>query len=94
MKNLQFNFYQCKAGHGWGKAGWAKKYKPIHTPPHGTWLKSRPIPTPPPLQGGENPRVVKWGEVGQAGPGKIANPNKRERFKIFKVGPRFTEVKL
>ena len=38
-------------------------------------LKSRPIPTPPPLRGGENPHGTKWGGAGQAGRGKITIPN-------------------
>ena len=37
----------------------AKKYKPIPAPPHGAGLKSYPIPVPPPLRGGKNPREIK-----------------------------------
>ena len=44
--------------------GGSKKSKPILTPPYGAGLKSRPIPAPPPLQGGENPHEVKWGGAG------------------------------
>ena len=59
---------------GAGQVG-SKKCKPILAPPRGMGLKSRPIPAPPPLRGGENPHGVKWGEAGQAGRGKIAIPS-------------------
>ena len=52
----------------------AKKCKPIPAPPRGAGLKSHPIPTPPPLRGGENPHGAKRGGAGQAGQGKIAIP--------------------
>ena len=45
------------------------------SPPRGAGLKSRPIPAPPPLQGGENPHGAKRGGMGQAGRSKIAIPN-------------------
>ena len=54
----------------------SKKCKSIPIPPRGAGLKSRPIPVPPPLRGGENPHGVKWGGAGQAGRGKIAIPTK------------------
>ena len=47
------------------RKGGSKKCKPIPTLPHGTGLKSCPICTPPPLQGGENPCKVKWEGMGQ-----------------------------
>ena len=60
----------------WGGVGMervvSKKSEPIHTPPRDAGLKSRLIPTPPPLWDGENPHGIKQGEVGQAGRGKIA----------------------
>ena len=73
MKNLQFNYYQCGVGvwRGWGGAGQigSKKSKAIPTPPRGVGLESHPIPTPPPLQGGENLCGAKQGgrlsEVGR-----------------------------
>jgi len=48
-------------GEGWGGS---KKSKLIPTVPRGVGQKSCPIPTPPPLWGGENQREAKWGEVG------------------------------
>ena len=50
--------------------------KPIPAPSRGTGLKSRPIPAPPPLRGGENPHGAKRGGAGQAGRGKIAIPSR------------------
>ena len=44
------------------------------SPPRDAGLKSRPIPVPPPLQGGENPHGAKRGGAGQAGRDKIAIP--------------------
>ena len=41
-----------------------KKSKPITTPPYGVGLKSLPIPAPPPLRGGKNPRGTKRGWAG------------------------------
>ena len=41
------------------------------TPPPSAGLKSCPIPTSPPLQGGKNPCGAKRGGVGLAGRGKI-----------------------
>ena len=52
----------------------SKKCKPIPVPPRGAGLKSRPIPTPTPLWGGENLHGAKRGGAGQAGRGKIAIP--------------------
>ena len=76
MKNLQLNPYQCREGWGGDGAemGWvgSRKSKSISTPPCGVGLKSRLIPTPLSLWGGENPRGVKWGGAGQARQGKIA----------------------
>ena len=43
----------------------SKKSKPILTLPCGARLKSRLIPIPPPLRGGENPRELKQGGAGQ-----------------------------
>ena len=60
-------------GDGAGRGG-SKKCKPIPAPPRGVGLKSRLIPAPPPLRGGENPHGVKWGGAGQAERGKIAIP--------------------
>ena len=54
--------------------GGSKKWKPIPAPPRGVGLKSRPIPTPQPLQGGENPHGAKQGGAGQARRRKIAIP--------------------
>ena len=67
---------QGGAGMGWGGAGrgGSKNCKPILAPPRGVGLKSRPIPVPPLLRGGENPHGTKWGGVGQAGQGKIVIP--------------------
>ena len=48
---------------GEGRGG-SKKFKPILPLPHGAGLKSYPIPAPPPLRGGENPREAKWGGTG------------------------------
>ena len=48
-------------GRGWGGS---KKSKPILAPPRGEGLKSCPIPAPPPLRGGENPRRAKRGGAG------------------------------
>lgn len=48
MNNLQFNPYQCGAGMGQGGLS-LKSLNPL----------PRPIPSPFPLQGGENPRVAK-----------------------------------
>ena len=39
----------------------SKNSKPIPAPSRGAGLKSCPIPTRPPLQGGENPHGVKQG---------------------------------
>ena len=55
--------------------GGSKKCKPIPALPCGAGLKSRPIPTPPPLRDGENAHGVKRGGAGQARLGKIAIPN-------------------
>ena len=63
-----------------GRSG-SKKCKPILALPRGVGLKSRPIPVPSPLrggeggEGGENPHGAKRGGTGQAGRGKIAIPN-------------------
>ena len=62
-----------RGGAGMGRGGF-KKCKPIPAPPRGVGLKSRPIPTPSPLRGGENPHGAKQGGAGQAGRGKIAIP--------------------
>ena len=54
-------------GRGWegtGQGG-SKKSKPILAVPRGAGLKSCPIPIPPPLRGGENPRGAKLGKAGQ-----------------------------
>ena len=53
----------------------SKKSKLIPAHPYGAGLKSRLIPTPPPLWDGENPHGIKQGEVGQARRGKIAIPS-------------------
>ena len=54
---------------GWGwegtGQGGSKKSKPIPALPCGAGLKSCPIPTPPPLRVGENPRGAKLGGAGQ-----------------------------
>ena len=55
--------------------GGSKKCKPIPAPPRGAGLKSRLIPAPSSLRGGENPHGAKRGGAGQAGQGKIAIPN-------------------
>ena len=60
---------------GAGRGG-SKKCKPIPVLPRGAGLKSRPIPTPPPLRGGENPHGAKRGGVGQVRWGKIAIPKR------------------
>ena len=60
MKNLQFIHYQ----RGASRDGF-KKSKPIPTLSHGVDSKFCPIPSPPPLQGGENLRGVKWGGAKQ-----------------------------
>ena len=52
----------------------SKKCKPIPAPPRGAGLKSRPIPAPSPLWGGENLHGAKRGGAGQAGRDKIAIP--------------------
>ena len=65
-------------GDGAGRVG-SKKCKPIPASPRGAGLKSHPIPAPPPLWDGENLHGTKWGEVGQAGRGKIAIPT-RNRY--------------
>ena len=53
-----------RGGTGRGQGG-SKKYKPIPALPHGVGLKSRPIPVPPPLQGGKNPHRAKQGGTEQ-----------------------------
>ena len=53
----------------------SKKSKPIPAYPFSAGLKSRLIPTPPPLWDGENPHGIKQVEVGQVGWGKIAIPS-------------------
>ena len=58
---------------GQGQGG-SKKFKSNLVPPHGTRLKSHPIPAPPPLRGGKNPHGAKRGGAGQAGRDKIAIP--------------------
>ena len=65
MKNYNYNLLDG-AGWGWGRAGWggSKKSKPIPTSPRGAGLKYCPIPAPPPLRGGKNPRWAKRGEAG------------------------------
>ena len=66
-----------RGGDGAGR-GESKKCKPIPAPPRpAPWcgLKSRPIPAPSPLRGGENPHGTKRGGAGQAGQGKIAIPS-------------------
>ena len=47
----------------WGRVGrgGSKKCKPIPALPRGAGLKSRPIPAPSPLRGGENPHEAKRG---------------------------------
>ena len=57
---------------GWGGS---KKGKPIPAPPRDAGLKSRPIPAPLPLRGGENPHDAKRGRAGQVGRVKIVIPN-------------------
>ena len=54
-------------GRGWEGTGQdgSKKSKRIPTLSRGAGLKSCPIPTAPPLRGGENPRGAKLGGVGQ-----------------------------
>ena len=54
----------------------SKNSKPIPILPCacGARLKSRPIPAPLPLWGGENSRGAKWGGAGQTGWGKITIP--------------------
>lgn len=65
MKILKFKIYQCKAE--WERGGLnLKKSKSIPVPPCSVGLKSHPIPAPPHLQCGENPRGAKWGGEGQA----------------------------
>ena len=73
--------------------GKSKKCKPILIPPRGAGLKSRPIPTPSPLWGGENPHRAKRGGAGQAGQGKTAIPianggRERERDGIEKTNTK------
>ena len=58
----------------------SKKSKPILTLPCGARLKSRLIPIPPPLRGGENPRELKQGGAGQAEWGKIVIPMGRKHL--------------
>ena len=62
-----------RGGDGAGRGG-SKKCKPILASSRGTDLKSRPIPAPSPLRGGENPHGAKRGGTGQAERGKIAIP--------------------
>ena len=54
-------------GRGWEGTGQdgSKKSKRIPTLSRGAGLKSCPIPTPPPLWGGENLRGAKRGGAGQ-----------------------------
>ena len=54
--------------------GESKKCKPIPVPLRSVGLKSRPIPAPSPLQGGENPHGAKRKGAGQAERGKITIP--------------------
>ena len=54
--------------------GGSKKCKPILASPHGAGLKSRLIPAPSPLQGGETPHGAKRGGAGQVGRSKTAIP--------------------
>ena len=54
---------------GAGQVG-DKNTKPIPTPPWGARTKYCPIPTPPPLRGGENPHGVRQGGAGQSGVGQ------------------------
>ena len=53
---------------GQGQGG-SKKFKSNLVPPHGTRLKSRPIPAPPPLRGRGNLRETKQGGWGVGGGG-------------------------
>ena len=46
------------------------------------WVKSHPIPAPPPLRGGENPHGAKRGGAGQAEQCKIAIPNIFDKIDI------------
>ena len=57
---------------GWGGAG-LKSVNP--SPPYGAGIKSRPIPAPLPLRGGENPHDAKREGAGQVGRVKIVIPN-------------------
>ena len=52
----------------------SKNSKPIPILPRGARLKSRSIPAPLPLWGGENSRGAKWRGAGQTGRGKITIP--------------------
>ena len=52
-----------QGGVGMGRVG-SKKSKPNLDHPRGAKLKSCPIPTPPPLQGGGKPA---WGEAKRGG---------------------------
>ena len=67
---------------GVGRGG-SKNCKPIPVPPRGAGLKSRPIPAPLPLWGGENPHGAKRGGAGQAGRGKIAILNCMTSFSFW-----------
>ena len=51
-----------RGGAGQGRVGFEKS-KPILAPPHSVGLKSHPIPTPLPLQSGENPYGMKRGRA-------------------------------
>ena len=62
--------------------GRSKKCKPILALPRGAGLKSRPIPTPPPLRGGENPHGAKQGGVGQSEAGQNCHPY-IQRFTLY-----------
>ena len=69
-----------------------KKSKPIPALPHDARVKSRPIATPPPLQGGENNRGAKQGGTNQEGQGERERERERESKKTpFFSYPRHTQ---
>ena len=65
----------------------SKKSKHILTLPCGARLKSRLIPIPPPLRGGENPCELKQGGAGQVKWGKIVIPMGRKHLDLTMYFP-------
>ena len=86
-----YNLTLINAGQGRERGGTgrgrSKKCKPILALPRGAGLKSRPIPAPPPLRGGENPRELKQGGAGQVEWGKIVIPMGRKHLDLTMYFP-------